>query len=125
MRATASAQKATTFPARRACTEEMMGQGREVIEPFAQWGHPERDHVQPVIEVLAKPARLDEAGEALVGGGDDADIDGDRAIPPTRRTSRSWSTRRSLAWTRGVISPISSRKIGASVGLLELPARRW
>ena len=32
------------------------------------------------------------------------------SLPPTRRTVRSWSARRSLTWVQGDISPTSSRK---------------
>src|SRR5438445_588314 len=42
--------------------------------------------------------------------------------PPTRRTSFSWSTRRSFAWRPRLISPTSSRK---SVPPLAVSKRPW
>ena len=76
--ATASALKPSVFCARGAYTaRKVAGQGREVREPLAQGRHAERDHVQAMVEVLAKPARPHEAGEVLVRGGQDADINAD------------------------------------------------
>ena len=41
-------------------------------------GHVERDHVEAVIQVVAKSARLDRLRQASVGGGNQADVQLDR-----------------------------------------------
>ena len=52
--------------------------GRDFVAAFAQRGDGEADDVQAVEEVLAKPSLLDQVIQTAVGGGDDADVDGER-----------------------------------------------
>ena len=47
---------------------------------FAQGRNPERDHVQAVEEVFAKPALPHGFGKVFVGGGDDADVHLDEPV---------------------------------------------
>ena len=86
-------------------------------------GAMDRDHVQPVVEVLAEAPGGDLVAEVAVGGGDHAHVD----VPRLRRadplTSPSWSTRSSLAWKSADISPISSRKSVPPSARSKQPAR--
>jgi len=50
------------------------------------------------------------AATSLYGYTTKRDLTGMGSFPPTRRSTRSWSTRRSLAWSPSGSSPISSRK---------------
>ena len=55
----------------------MIRQGRDVLGPFAQRRHRQGQHVQPVEQILAKPALGDGLAQAHIGRGDDADIQAD------------------------------------------------
>src|SRR5437773_1891433 len=46
-------------------------------------------------------------------------------LPPTRSISRSWSTRRSFAWSSGLSAPTSSRKRLPPWASSNFPRRRW
>ena len=58
--------------------EEMIDEERNIFQPLAQGGHFDRNDVEPVEEIFAKPAGGDGLGENHVGGGDDAAIGLDR-----------------------------------------------
>ena len=51
-----------------------------VLEAFAQGGHPDGEHVEPVIEVLAEASLLHEADQILVGRRDQPEVDLDRVL---------------------------------------------
>ena len=57
---------------------ELARQDRDVLAALAQRRHVERDHVEPVVEILAEAARGDLLLEILVGRGDHAHVDLDR-----------------------------------------------
>ena len=54
--------------------QEVIGQQRNVLAPLAQRRHVERNHVQPVEQILAKIAALDLLLQILVGGRDHAHV---------------------------------------------------
>ena len=58
--------------------EEMAHQIADILEPFAQGRQPDRHHVEPVEQILAEQALMDQLPEILVGGGDDPHIGADR-----------------------------------------------
>ena len=87
-------------------------------------GELDRDHVEPVVEILAEAALGDRALEVAVGGGDDAHVDADGlASTPTRSNVPSCSTRSSLACTSMPSSPISSRNSVPPCASSKRPAR--
>ena len=57
--------------------EEVVGQQQDVGLALAQRRHEDREHVQPVVEILAELAGGDRLLEILVGGGDQADVGAD------------------------------------------------
>src|SRR5688572_26792137 len=63
---------------------EMARELRNVLRPFAERRHADREDVEPVVEVLAEEAGRYEVGEALVGRRDQAEVDADRAARPDR-----------------------------------------
>ena len=87
-----------------------VGEQRDVLAAFAQRRHAQLDHVQAVVEVLAELARLDQRGEVLVGGADDAHVDRILlAVAPTLRTCFSWIARSSFTCIGSGRSATSSR----------------
>ena len=58
--------------------QEELGQLRHVVDAVAQRRHPDRDDVDPVVEVLAEPPFLDRLLEVDVGRGDQAELGLDR-----------------------------------------------
>ena len=54
--------------------EKVIGQQQQVGLPLAQRRHEDREHVQPVVEVLAERAFRDGLLEVLVGRGDQAHV---------------------------------------------------
>src|SRR5262249_51790662 len=91
--------------------EKPLRQKKEVVSPLAKRGELDREHGQPVIQVLSEPAFPGGRGKVLVGRGDDGYIDGLVPVLPRRRTDRSSMTLSSLAWSASGSRPISSRKI--------------
>ena len=81
----------------------------DVVAALAQRRNRDRNHRQPVVEILAEAPLGHLGAGGPVGGGDDAHVDPTRPVPPTRSNSRVSSTRRSLAWIDSGSSPISSR----------------
>src|SRR5207244_2581023 len=65
---------------RRGRGEGVLDQERQVLGPLAQRRERDRDDVQAVVEVLAEAPRLHLGLEVLVGGGEDADVDLERAV---------------------------------------------
>ena len=57
----------------------MVDQERDVLAPVAQGGHQDRQHVQPIKQVLAKAAGLGFGQQIAMRGGDDAHVDFDVA----------------------------------------------
>ena len=64
--------------------EEVLGELGHVAEPVAQRRHPDREHVEPVVEVLAELAFLDQLDHVAVGRGDEAEVDLHRALGADR-----------------------------------------
>jgi len=60
--------------------DEVADEERDVFAAFAQRRNLNRKNVEAIVEVAAKFAVGDEAREVAVGGGDDADVHGLRAI---------------------------------------------
>jgi hypothetical protein len=63
-----------------ACTDPHLrpDDQRDVFPPVPQGRQLDRDHRQPVVKVLAKLAPGDTIEQVPVGGGDDADVTGQR-----------------------------------------------
>ena len=55
--------------------EEVVGEERDILRPLPEWWQLDREHAQPVVEVLAKPTRLGLRLEVPVGGRDQSHID--------------------------------------------------
>ena len=62
----------------------MPDQVGHVLDALAQRRQPQRHDVEPVEQVLAEQALLDQDAQVLVGGGDDAHIGLDRGAPADR-----------------------------------------
>ena len=62
----------------RELLDEVVGQQQDVGLALAQRRHEDREHVQPVVEILAELAGGDRLLQILVGGGDQADVGADR-----------------------------------------------
>ena len=54
--------------------EEMPGERRDIVDPFAQRWEGHGDHREPVVEILAKRAFLDCAAYVFIRGRDETDI---------------------------------------------------
>ena len=105
--------------------EEGAHQMRDVVLALAQGRQLDLHPLEPVVEVLAEAARRRSAPRGPGGSRRPA------ARPPgsaagRRRasTSRSWSARRSRAWSEVGMSPISSRKRVPRSASSNLPGRR-
>ena len=59
---------------------EMLGQLAQVAVARPQGRHRERDHGQPVVEILAEAPRLDLGAQVAVGGGDHPHVDRHRIL---------------------------------------------
>src|ERR1700685_4783499 len=59
----------------------MFGEGDDVFWAFAQWRNAKLELAEAVKEIAAEAAGLDCGFEILIGGGDDAHINVDVAIP--------------------------------------------
>ena len=88
----------------------MVDEAGDFVAPFAQRRDAEADDVEAVEEVFAEASVADRVFEVGVGGGDDADVDGQRAGSPSGEISPDSRKRRSLGWRSRPSSPISSRK---------------
>src|SRR6185503_18901082 len=55
--------------------EEMIGEDRDVLAPLAERRQPEREDLEPVVEILAEAAPGDLLLQVAVGRGDDAHVD--------------------------------------------------
>ena len=51
------------------------GQRQDVVSPLAQRGHVQLDHLEPIVQVLAKSAARNSVGQLAVGGGQHAHVD--------------------------------------------------
>src|SRR5713226_486838 len=60
--------------------DEVIDQQRDVFLPLPERWHLDRDHVEPVEEVLAEAAPRDQLVEVVVGRGDHPDVDLDRVL---------------------------------------------
>ena len=64
--------------------KEMSGEQRNVFAAIAKRRNAQADHVQPVVEVLAKAALFDHSRQIAIGGGEDTNLDGN-AVRSTHR----------------------------------------
>ena len=55
--------------------EEKLNQRRNVLATFPQWRQVNRNNIQTIIQVFAKPARFDLVEQVAVGRGDDPGVD--------------------------------------------------
>ena len=62
--------------------EKVLQQQGDILDPLAQGGNANRQHVQAVEEILAETAGGGQGLQVLVGGGNDADIAVNRGIAP-------------------------------------------
>ena len=84
----------------------------DILGALTQRRDPQRENVEPVVEILPERALGDSRVQVAIGRGDHADVDLDRLDGlRCRSNSRSCSTRNSFTCTSGETSPISSRKI--------------
>ena len=81
----------------------------DIVPPLAQGGESEGDHVEAVVQVLAKLALGQELVDVAVRRRDQPDVERISAWPPSRRTSRCSRTRSRSTWVLAAISPTSSR----------------
>src|SRR3954471_8663055 len=52
----------------------MIGEGKDVLASLPQGRDADLDDIEPVVEILAEPARADLVGQIAIGGGDQPDI---------------------------------------------------
>ena len=113
----------TSLPVRcRVEVEEVDGQLEDVLPPLAERRRVQADHVEPVVQVLAEPPRLDQGLEVLVGRGHDPDVDADRlrAADALERHLLEHAEQLGLDLQVDVADLVEEQR--AAVGLLE-PAR--
>ena len=105
----------------RVLLEEVVHKRRDIglALPERRQGH--GDDVEPIVEVLAKTARLHLGGEIAIRRRHQPDVDLDRLRPPTRSNSRSCSTRRSLHLHRRRDLADLVEEQGPAIGQLEAP----
>ena len=60
--------------------EEVVHQQGDVVDPLAERRNADRQHVEPVEQVLAEAAGGGQRFQVLVGGGDEADVGVDRGV---------------------------------------------
>ena len=90
--------------------QEMLRQGRDVVDPLAQRRQAHGHHVQPIEQILAEQALADHQPQVAMAGGDDPDVGADRVDGRRPATnSPCCSTRSSRVWASSGMSPISSR----------------
>src|SRR5262245_57595694 len=65
-------------------SDEVAGEGRQVLEPITERRKADREDAQPEVEVLAEASRLHLLGELAVRRRDDPHVDPPRAILPHR-----------------------------------------
>ena len=106
----------------RGAFDEMLGQRHDLARPIAQRRHANLDHVEAIIEVLAKALLAHRLFERLVGGGDDAGVDlrGRRAADPLESLVLQKAQQLGLQRGREVADLVEKDR--AAVGRLE-PAR--
>jgi len=63
-------------------THEVVHQKGNVVATVTQRRQGDGENVQPIVEVLAEVAGHDELLEALIGRGQDPDVDLDQLLPP-------------------------------------------
>ena len=68
----------------RVLADEVFDEYGDVLAPLAQRRDLDRDHVEPVEEILLELALGDELPQVAVGGGDHADVDALGALRPER-----------------------------------------
>src|SRR5688500_12187096 len=59
--------------------EEVFGERQQILRAIPQRWDRDRDDLQPEVQIRAETTLVDERVKLLVGGGDDPDIDRDRA----------------------------------------------
>ena len=64
--------------------QEVHRQFDNVVTPLPQWRQDDANHVEPIEQVFAKASLRDQRFQVLVRGGDQADVDLDRLVPPHR-----------------------------------------
>ena len=94
---------------RLVAVEEEPRQLRQILDAIAQRRHPDRDDVDPVVEVLAEAPFLDRLLEIDVGRGDQPEIGLDRLACRRRARSRPPGSR-AAAWPAGRSAGRRSRR---------------
>jgi len=79
-----------------------------VAAPLTQRRHVDREHVEPIEEVLAELSQGHRVGEPPIRG-DDADVDAIDCMPPTRVSTPLSKVRSSFTCSSTGVSAISSR----------------
>ena len=60
----------------------MIGQRRDIFQPFPQRGHLQGDDIDPVEKIIPKLVFLDELREVPMGGAEQAEVCGNGFAPP-------------------------------------------
>ena len=60
--------------------EQALGEPHDILRAFAQGRHAQRDHVEAIEQILAKPVSRDFGGQVAIGSGDDAGVHRDSVV---------------------------------------------
>ena len=102
--------------------DEVIDERRDVVAPFAQRRDLDRDHVEPVVEVLLEPAVADHLFQIAVGRGDDPHVHALRALGAERLELALLQHAQQLRLHRGAHGPDLVEEDRAAVGQRELAA---
>ena len=106
----------------RAFRQEVACERRDVLAPFTQRRKAQADHVDAVVEVLAKQALLHARLELLVRGGDHAHVRRERRVPADAvELAIGKHAQQACLQVLGHVADLVQEQ-GAALGLLETPA---
>ena len=93
-------------------SQEIAGEQHSVADPFAQRRNLHADLVNPIEEILAKPAFVDQLRQVLVRGADHPDIDLDRPAPanPLDNLVLQETQQLDLHWLRHVANFVEEQR---------------
>ena len=100
--------------------EEVVYQQRDIVDPLAERRDADREHVEPVEEVLAEAAGRGQRFQVLVGGGDEADVGVDRRVAADALELLLLQQPQQLRLRGGRHVADFVHEDGSAVGLLEL-----
>jgi len=103
---------------------EVLDQHRNILRPFAERRHLNRENVKPVKQVGSKRSAAMAAVKSRLVAAMTRTSVGIIRLPPTRSNCRSCSTRSNAIWVSAGSSPTSSRKIVPECAISKRPWRR-